>query len=100
MTAGSSSPGGPGLGGGLVLPITVDVTWSGVGLVSTLQDQFSYSCLDRSTAGSNTFRDSIGGTASGTTSSLAGQFSTSAADVSSQQGQLEIQGNLTPPCFG
>lgn len=100
LGAATSGSGTPGLGGGLPLPITVNVTWSGVGVVSTQQEQFSYSCLDRSTDGSSTFRDSVGGSASGTTSSLAGQFSTSVADVGSHQGQLEIQGNVQPPCFG
>lgn len=90
----------PGLIGGLPLPITVDLTWSGVGVVSTFTNEFTSRCLDRTNSGSNTFRDSIGGKASGTTSTLVGQFSTSLADVSSQNGQLEVQGNVTPPCFG
>jgi hypothetical protein len=100
LGAATSGSGTPGLGGSLSLPITVDVTWSGVGVVSTFTDQFSYSCLARQTAGDSTFRDSVGGKATGTTSSLTGQFTTSVADVASQQGQLEVQGDVQPPCFG
>jgi hypothetical protein len=77
------------------------VKWSGVGVVSTSKDQFSYSCLDRTTAGSSTFRDSVGGKATGTTSTLGAQvFSSNISDVTSQQGELEVQGAIQPPCFG
>jgi hypothetical protein len=100
LVGGKTAPAAPGLGGGLPLPINVDVTWSGVGVTSTSKDEFSYRCLDRSTNGSSTFLDSIGGKASGTTSTLGGLFNTSTADVTSHQGQLEVQGNVQPPCFG
>jgi hypothetical protein len=96
QTAGPVPP--PG-GGGLVLPIKVDLTWSGVGVVSTLRDRFTFTCLSHMEIGTNTFRDSLGGNSSGTIGSTSG-LTTLAADVSSQDGQLEVQGNVTPPCFG
>lgn len=93
-------------GAGLPLPITVDVTWAGVNVVSSLQDQFSFKCLGRQEQGTNIFRDSLGGSASGTitwtvdpgTSSVTA--STPVADVTSQDGHLEIEGTTTPPCVG
>lgn len=98
---GSAQPAGPkpAAGGGLPLPIRIDLTWSGVGVVSTLNDRFTFRCLDHSEQGTNTFRDSVGGTSSGTVGATKG-LTTSVADVISQDGQLEIQGNVTPPCFG
>jgi hypothetical protein len=82
------------------------VTWTGVNVVSTLKDQFSFTCLGRHEQGSNTFRDSLGGSASGSISwVIASQInsvtgSTPLADVTSQDGHLEIEGNNTPPCTG
>lgn len=89
-----------GGGGGLVLPIKVDITWSGAGVVSTFRDEFSFKCKDRVENGSNSYRDSVGASASGSTSALSGQFTTTAADVSSADSQLEIKGTVRPPCFG
>lgn len=88
-----------GSGGGLNLPIKVDVTWSGVGVTTTLRDRFSFTCLRHVENGTNNSRDSIGGSASGTTSSLIGPFTTLSADVSHQDSHLEVIGNAQPPCF-
>jgi hypothetical protein len=88
-----------GSGGGLPPSIQVDLTWSGVGVVSTTHDRFTISCLAHNESGSNTFRDSLGGTASGTIGATSG-LSTLVADVSAQAGQLHIEGNIQPPCFG
>jgi hypothetical protein len=88
-----------GSGGGLPPSIKVDLTWSGVGVVSTMHDRFTFSCLAHRESGTNTFRDSLGGTASGTIGTTSG-LSTLVADVSAQDGQLDIQGNIQPPCFG
>jgi len=93
-------------GAGLPLPISLDVTWTGVNVVSTLQDQFSFACLGRQEQGSNTFRDSLGGSASGSISWVIGSQinsvtgSTPVADLTSQDGHLEIEGNNSPPCPG
>lgn len=84
---------------GLVLPIKVDLTWSGVGVVSTMNDRFSFRCLSHTENGTNTFRDSVGGNSSGIIGAVRG-LTTTNADVSSQDGHLEIQGSVQPPCFG
>ena len=88
----------PPSGGGLTFPITVDVTWSGVGVTTSQRDRFSFTCLKHQENGTNNSRDSIGGTASGTTSALTGPFTTLAADVSTQDSQLEVRGIAQPPC--
>lgn len=88
-----------GGGGGLALPIQVDLTWTGSGVVSTLRDNFTFRCLNHSEDGSSTFLDSVGGSASGTVGA-ATRLSTPVADVSSQVGSIEIQGTVVPPCFG
>lgn len=98
QTNAATMAGGAGKGGGLMLPIRVDLTWTGANIVSNTNDQFSYTCLDRQTQGQNTFRDSLSGSASGTIAGVSIQ--TLSADVASQDGQLEIQGVSTPPCFG
>ncbi|HKW72472.1 MAG TPA: hypothetical protein VJQ08_06575 [Candidatus Dormibacteraeota bacterium] len=88
-----------GKGGGLPPSIQVDLTWTGANVLSTTEDQFTFTCLDRQEEGTNTFSRSLGGSASGTIAGVSG-LSTLSADVASQDGQLEIQGSNTPPCFG
>lgn len=90
--------GGSG-GAGIQLPIRVDVTWTGAGVVSTLHDDFTFRCLDHSESGKSTFLDSVGGSASGSVGASIG-LATPVADVSSQVGQIEVQGTVVPPCFG
>jgi hypothetical protein len=94
-----AAPFAGGKGGGLVLPIKVDVTWKGAGVVATSTTDFTFTCLDRQEQGSNTFRDSAGGSASGTIGATGG-LNTNAADVTSQDGELEIQGTIQSACFG
>jgi hypothetical protein len=95
-TVGPKAGGG---GGGLQLPIAVNLTWKGAHVISTSRDHFTMSCLDHSVEGNNTLRDSLGGSASGSIGSTSG-LSTLAADVTSQDGTLEVQGQIQPPCFG
>lgn len=97
---GASSKAAPlgGKGGGLVLPIQVDITWLGSGVVATTTDEFSFTCLQVQEEGSNVFKDALGGSASGTIGSMSG-LTTLAADITSQSGTVEVQGSTTPPCF-
>ena len=97
--AGTGPGAGGNGGGGLVLPISVDVTWTGAGVVPTVSDEFTFTCLNRQEEGSDTFRQSIGGSASGTIAGVSG-LTTLSDEVSSQNAQLDIQGSTTPPCFG
>ena len=98
---GASSKAAPlgGGGGGLVLPIQVDITWQGSGVVATTTDEFSFTCLAIQEEGNNVFKDAVGSSASGTIGSAVG-LTTLAADISSQNGTIEVQGTSTPPCFG
>ena len=98
---GASSKAAPlgGSGGGLVLPIQVDITWQGSGVVATTTDEFSFTCLQIQEEGTNVFSVAVGSSASGTIGSTSGLI-TLAADISSQNGTLEVQGSATPPCFG
>ncbi len=86
-------------GGGLTLPISVNLKWSGANVISTSHDRFSMRCLDLTETGANTFRDSLGGSASGSIDTSTG-LSSQSADVSAQTGSLDIQGAAQPPCFG
>jgi hypothetical protein len=88
-----------GGGGGLVLPITVDVSWTGNGVISTFEDRSSFQCLAYSEDGTSSNSDSSG-SASGATSALSGQFTSVSADVSSSDSRLDIKGTSQPPCFG
>lgn len=90
-----------GKAGGLtaLLPINVDLTWSGAGVVSRTTEEFSFTCLDRQEEGQNEFRHSLGGSVAGTIAGVT-NLNTLSADVAHQDGQLQIQGNSTPPCFG
>lgn len=94
-----AAPFAGGKGGGLVLPIKVDVTWKGVGVVATTDTTFEFTCLDRQEQGKNGFSNSVGGSASGTIGSTAG-LNSAVADVSSQEGKLRIDGTLQSACFG
>ena len=94
-----SFAGGSSGGGGLVLPITVNVSWTGNGVVSTSKVRSSFQCLSYSEDGTSSYRDSTG-SASGTTSALIGQLTSVYADVSSADSQFDISGTSQPPCFG
>jgi hypothetical protein len=87
----------PGGNGGLVLPITVDVTWNSSGLVTTFKQTFSLECLSYYEDGSST-NWSTGAGATGSISALSGQFASEFADVNKSDGQLDIRG--TPPPSG
>ena len=84
---------------GLVLPVTVDVTWNANGAVSTCKNTFSFQCLQYSEDGSSTNQTTNAG-ASGSISALSGQFNSDLADLSSAKGQLDIKGVPATACFG
>jgi hypothetical protein len=90
---------GGGGGATLALPINVDVSWTGNGVVSTNKNRFSFQCMKYSEDGTNSNRDSSGG-ASGTISSLPGSFTADFADVSAAASELDISGTSQPQCFG
>ena len=110
LTAGEACPGSPtpvggkgqagggGGNGGLVLPITLDVTWSSAGPVTTYQNSFSVSCLDYSIDGKST-NDSVTAQASGANSALSGSFTSAFSSVDSTRGSLDIKGVPQSGCF-
>lgn len=88
-----------GGGGGLSLPITLDLSWTGLGVTSTWRDNGSFECLDYSTQSTNVSYAS-GARATGTVSALSGQFNSDFAGVRSTDTHLNISGTVNPACFG
>ncbi len=84
--------------GGLVLPITVDVTWTAMGAVTTFNQTFSVQCLDFKVDGNST-NLATGAGATGTISALPGQFNSGFADVKTSVGKLDISGTLETACL-
>jgi hypothetical protein len=85
--------------GGLVLPISVDVTWTATGATTTYQQSFSLECLSFKEDGNSTNLSS-GASASGTISALSGAFNTDSADVNSTVGKLNFNIDLPAACAG
>jgi hypothetical protein len=96
--AGISAPLPGGGGGGLVFPVKVDVTWSGLGLTGVGHDTNTFVCGDYSTRSKTTAR-SAGSTASGTVSSLDGTFTSNFAGLNTSDTQLQVNGALKPACL-
>lgn len=88
-----------GGGGTLPLPITIDVTWDGNGIVSTSHDSHSFECVEYSTRFSNSVRGTIAN-ASGTMSAFPGQFNDPSANVTADQSHQESSGTPPQGCFG
>ena len=81
-------------GGSIALPITLDVTWTGLGATSVERDRGTFRCLSYSADSTNVFHLS-GATASATVSGLNGTFTTDVAGVDSTDSHIDI--NETPP---
>jgi hypothetical protein len=96
---GGKGGGFAGGNGGLVLPITVDVTWSAVGAVTTFNNTFSLQCLDFNEDG-NSSNQSTGAAATGSISALPGRFTGEWADIAGTVGRLDIRGVPQSACFG
>ena len=96
---GGKDGGVPGGNSGLVLPITVDVTWTATGPVTTFKQTFSVQCLDFNEDGNST-NNSTNAAATGSISVLTGQFTSEFANVSATDGMLDLRGSPTPPCGG
>ena len=79
---------------GLTLPITVDVSWSATGAVTTFDQSFRIQCLDYNVDGNGANQSTNAG-ATGTISALAGSFKSAFADVQTGVGKLNISG--VPP---
>jgi hypothetical protein len=88
----------PGTGGGLPLPITIDLTWTGLGVTATMRDTNSLTCLQYSTK-STSVNHASSATASGTISALRGPFKSDVAGVTTSDNRLEISGTPNPACF-
>ena len=88
----------PSGGGGLPLPMTIDLTWKGFGVTSTSRDRSTFECLDYSTQSTLVAR-SAGAAATGTVSIVSGPFKSDAAGVTSTDSRLAISGTPNPACF-
>jgi hypothetical protein len=84
---------------GLALPISVDLTWTATGAVTTYDQSFSLQCLSYNESG-NSSNKSTGAGATGTISALNGQFNSEYADVTTTVGKLDIKGVPPSGCFG
>jgi hypothetical protein len=86
-------------GGGLSLPITLSVTWSGLGVTSVERDRGTFQCLDYSVNSTNVLHSS-NATSSATVSGLSGTLASDLAGVSSTDSHVDINGTPQPACFG
>jgi hypothetical protein len=85
--------------GTLTLPITLNITWTGNGVVSTSRNTQSFDCAGYSTQFSDTVRSTFA-TASGDNSLLPGNFTTANANIGSDQSRQSTTGILPPTCSG
>lgn len=85
VTGRSGTPAVPFAGGGggtsLPLPISLDVKWEGLGIITTGSDHNTLQCLDYKTTFNSDFL-SMNANASGTMSAITGSFDTASAAVS------------------
>jgi hypothetical protein len=84
---------------GLVLPISISVSWTASGAITTYKDSFSVRCLDYSQDASSTVRSTAAG-ASGTISALTGNFGAEISSVSDSSGQFDIHNQPQAACLG
>lgn len=88
-----------GKGGGLKLPLSVDVTWSASGAITTSTNSFSTRCLNFIEDGSSTVHSTAAG-ATGAISALAGSFTADFSDVSASDGNFDITNTPQAACLG
>ena len=88
----------PGAVGGLQLPISIDLTWTGLGVTATSRNRSSFACLDYSTQSTN-ISHTARATVSGTISTLSGPLNSDISGVSTTDTRLEISGTTDPRCF-
>ncbi|HKV88635.1 MAG TPA: hypothetical protein VJT78_11620 [Candidatus Dormibacteraeota bacterium] len=84
---------------GLVLPISLNVTWTATGAITTYTNSFSVKCLDyKQDATSDVSSTSAEG--SGSISALPGQFQSDFADISSGDGKSDVHNVPQAACLG
>lgn len=86
-------------GAGLSLPITLDVTWTGLGATGVERDSGTFHCLSYS-ADSTDVLHLTGASASAEVSGLNGTFASDLAGVSSTDTHIDINGTPPPACAG
>lgn len=91
-------PGGKG-GGGLTLPLSVDVSWSAAGAITTNINSFRTQCLNFNEDATSTV-DSTAAGASGSISALPGSFSADFSDISHSKGNFDITNTPAAACLG
>ena len=90
--------GGKG-GGGLTLPVSVDVTWSGFGAITTNTNSFRTRCLNFNEDATSTV-DSMAAGAAGSISALSGAFTADFSDVTRSRGNFDITNTPQAACLG
>src|SRR5690348_16131895 len=84
---------------GLALPITINVSWTATGAITTYKNSFSVRCLDYSQEASSTVSSKAAG-AVGSISALPGQFRAEFSTVSDSNGQFDIHNEPQAACLG
>jgi hypothetical protein len=98
-TGGAAVPfAGGGGGTSLPLPISLDLRWKGVGVITTGSDVNTLQCLDYKTRFSSDFL-STNSKASGTMSALSGSFDTMSAAVSTSETHGVVKDTPQPACL-
>jgi hypothetical protein len=98
VTAGVTPFAGGG-GPGLPLPMTLDVTWTGLGVTGIGQDHNTFHCGSYST-NANSSTKSAGATASIAVSAFKGAFASSIASLFSSDTSMNVRNIPLAACFG
>jgi hypothetical protein len=88
-----------GKGGGLSLPLSVDVTWSAFGAITTFTNSFTTRCLNFIEDASSTV-NSTSASANGSISALTGSFNADFSEVSRSDGNFDVTNTPQAACLG
>lgn len=86
-------------GAGVSLPMTLDVTWTGLGATSVERDSGTFRCLSYSADSTNVLH-LTGASASAKVSGFSGTSASDLAGVSSTDSRIDINGTPPPACAG
>ena len=88
-----------GSGGPFPLPMTLNVQWSGSGVIATNRDAANYRCLTYGSSSTTMATDApAGSSATITSDSIAGSFATGQSGLHASNQQLHAFGTVQPSC--
>ncbi|HKC20431.1 MAG TPA: hypothetical protein VKE27_12470 [Candidatus Dormibacteraeota bacterium] len=88
-----------GKGGGLPLPLSVDVAWGAFGAITTNTNSFTTRCLNFIEDAKTTV-NSTSAAASGSISALLGSFNADFSDISRSDGNFDVTNTPQAACLG